>query len=302
MEPVKIDWGNIEWRFVEDEVYENINAPKWIDFSAKEELLVEDEAWFCQPDCRHPKTHENFLRSTPHVPKVKHQRSASVSKLPPLLHWNLSAANSLKKDKKSMTIKPLNRFEENGENENPNVSTPQNYKNKLVKSSTEKKKRLGEAQEDRPRIRQLKNTVSMSNLFSRKEIFTQITGICNDLKKMVTRRKERENTKSSGRKKCRILEESSGELNEREKEKKPLLEVRNENIEPGKKEKQKRNMRNKDAENVRTPVNSKVVGHGKEENFQVRTRPPYPQSSSTSREPLRSAKATSPFKPFKSNP
>jgi hypothetical protein len=48
MEPAKIDWKRIESIFVEDELYEHINAPKWVDFLAPEES-VKDEAWFCKP-------------------------------------------------------------------------------------------------------------------------------------------------------------------------------------------------------------------------------------------------------------
>jgi hypothetical protein len=48
MEPAKIDWKRIESIFVEDELYEHINAPKWVDFLATQES-VDDEAWFCRP-------------------------------------------------------------------------------------------------------------------------------------------------------------------------------------------------------------------------------------------------------------
>lgn len=48
MEPAKIDWKRIESIFVEDKLYENINAPKWVDFLDTEEA-VDDEAWFCRP-------------------------------------------------------------------------------------------------------------------------------------------------------------------------------------------------------------------------------------------------------------
>lgn len=48
MEPAKVDWKNVQWRFVEDELYEHINAPKWVDFTAIHDP-VDDEAWFCRP-------------------------------------------------------------------------------------------------------------------------------------------------------------------------------------------------------------------------------------------------------------
>ena len=33
---------------MEDELYEHINAPKWVDFTAIHDA-VDDEAWFCRP-------------------------------------------------------------------------------------------------------------------------------------------------------------------------------------------------------------------------------------------------------------
>jgi hypothetical protein len=48
MEPAKIDWKRIDSVFVEDRLYENLNAPKWFDFFAPEDS-TDDEAWFCRP-------------------------------------------------------------------------------------------------------------------------------------------------------------------------------------------------------------------------------------------------------------
>ena len=57
MEPAKIDWKRVtlEWNFVEDELYEQINAPKWVDFLSRDHSLndVDDEAWFCRPGSNH---------------------------------------------------------------------------------------------------------------------------------------------------------------------------------------------------------------------------------------------------------
>ncbi|KAI7985128.1 Lysine--tRNA ligase [Camellia lanceoleosa] len=64
MEPAKIDWKSINSVFIEDDLYEHINAPKWLYFSTPDQS-VDDEAWFCRPDCNHPKTVEDFLKSTP---------------------------------------------------------------------------------------------------------------------------------------------------------------------------------------------------------------------------------------------
>jgi len=51
MEPAKIDWKRLEWSFVEDKLYEHINAPKWVDFLSLDHSLNDhaDEAWFCKP-------------------------------------------------------------------------------------------------------------------------------------------------------------------------------------------------------------------------------------------------------------
>ena len=39
MEPAKIDWMRIESIFVEDELYEHINAPRRVDFLAPQESV-----------------------------------------------------------------------------------------------------------------------------------------------------------------------------------------------------------------------------------------------------------------------
>ena len=48
MEPEVIDWDNIDSLFIEDDTYENFNAPKWVDFSASPAQPVDDDAWFCK--------------------------------------------------------------------------------------------------------------------------------------------------------------------------------------------------------------------------------------------------------------
>lgn len=47
MEPENIDWDSIDSTFIEDDTYEDFDAPKWVDLSASDEPLVDDEAWFC---------------------------------------------------------------------------------------------------------------------------------------------------------------------------------------------------------------------------------------------------------------
>lgn len=57
MEPEIIDWNNIDSVFIEDDTYENLNAPKWVDFSVPDEQPIDDDAWFCNPGM----THLDFL-------------------------------------------------------------------------------------------------------------------------------------------------------------------------------------------------------------------------------------------------
>nr|GEV97735.1 ribonuclease H-like domain-containing protein [Tanacetum cinerariifolium] len=70
----------LDSKFEKDVLYEDFSAPQWIDFS-QDVPPVDDEAWFCRPDCNHPKTVEDFYRQrTPD--SVKLQRSATVSEIP----------------------------------------------------------------------------------------------------------------------------------------------------------------------------------------------------------------------------
>ncbi|KAF9593256.1 hypothetical protein IFM89_021012 [Coptis chinensis] len=91
MEPANIDWNNLEWTFIEDDLYEHINAPKWFDFSAPDDFDAHDEAWFCKDECRHPKIAEDFVRSnSKFTSKVKqHLRSISASETLPSRDRNL---------------------------------------------------------------------------------------------------------------------------------------------------------------------------------------------------------------------
>lgn len=49
MEVATIDWNDS--KFEKDELYEDINAPQWIDFSANHPhpSTHDDDAWFCRP-------------------------------------------------------------------------------------------------------------------------------------------------------------------------------------------------------------------------------------------------------------
>ncbi|CAL9755161.1 unnamed protein product [Musa acuminata subsp. burmannicoides] len=208
MEPANIDWKNIESRSVRDEAYENINAPKWLDLAAPEASPVDDDAWFCRPDCKHPKTAEDFkLLATP-SPKAKLMRSSS-ERLP------LGERNGTRRDENNLKRRagiaaPLlpvsphkpkaaasKKFREDLENQDPNQSTPQrpsrplgapkrcNTAKEMIKSSAEKKV---EEQREEPKQKKaqprLKSTLSASNLFSGKDILNQISEFYHEIKKM----------------------------------------------------------------------------------------------------------------------
>ncbi|KAM5552299.1 hypothetical protein ABKV19_026920 [Rosa sericea] len=234
MEPAKIDWKNLEWRFVEDKAYEQINAPKWFDFLNPNDNLVDDHAWFCTPECNHPKTAEDFLRSSP----FKVPSPSDVSGVSPLGDKFQRDVKLKRRGLTSSSVHPTNnnsRFKEDGENQNPNLSsTPPNYQAKAmkeaIKSSTEKKQPCDTAPQNSEVLPRLKSTLSARNLFAGKEILNQITDFCSELKRMATTRaKEREEVEKGvvNNKEEEVMKqvESNGELNGRERERMPLLEL-----------------------------------------------------------------------------
>ncbi|CAN6440124.1 unnamed protein product [Victoria cruziana] len=94
MEVLAIDWENIDSRFVRDDAYEGINAPKWVDFLALEDPTNE-ESFFCRPDCRHPKSLADFRlhRSSSKSKRDRQKvvwllRSSSKSAATPLREMN----------------------------------------------------------------------------------------------------------------------------------------------------------------------------------------------------------------------
>uniref|UniRef100_A0A2N9FM82 Uncharacterized protein n=1 Tax=Fagus sylvatica TaxID=28930 RepID=A0A2N9FM82_FAGSY len=312
MEPAKIDWKRIESIFVEDELYEHINAPKWVDFLATQES-VDDEAWFCRPNCKHPKTAEDFLKtSTP----SKLTSSANGSESLPLRDQSRRDAKlkrrGLTQSSTSSNSNP--RFNEDSENQNPNLSTPPiNHAKSMktaIKSSTEKKIMANDMSQNNEAPR-LKSTLSARNLFAGRDILNQITDFCNELKRMATRARERENERSIVEK-CNVcveekpaVKESScevlGEVNGKEKERKPLLEVGKEKSlgmgESSVKEKLRRKKRADEAENVPISLDLNNIRHKREENLlQIRTNPPSPQCFSATRGPTK----TTPSKASKS--
>ncbi|KAM6570616.1 hypothetical protein CsatB_018601 [Cannabis sativa] len=318
MEPAKIDWKNIESKFVEDVLYEHINAPKWFDFlSPNDHPVDDDESWFCRPGCNHPKTAEDFLKSTP----SKLASPAGVSQISPLGDRSQREAKLKRRGVAHQAwITPIgnSKFNDDSENHNPNFSTPLNNSNnnhsKIIKSafksSTEKKEAVVEAplqQKNNNEVLppRLKSTLSARNLFAGRDILNQITEFCNELKRMATRTKEREesvkeNVVMDGKIKGEVL----GELDWKGKERKPLLDGVKENpqemercilkekpqeMERGiLKEKPRRKKRNDETEN--TPLSKtmnlvleNVNRKGNDNLLQIRTNPPSPQCFSATR-------------------
>lgn len=138
------------------------------------------------------------------------------------------------------------KFNESSENQNPNLSTPPpNYNHvktmkAAIKCSTEKKEPIDDSSQNNEALPMLKNTLSARNLFAGRDILNQITEFCNELKRLAMRSKERENVEKlnvrksveEGVKEEVGKEESKGEvlgeLNWRDRESKPFLEVNHE--------------------------------------------------------------------------
>lgn len=133
------------------------------------------------------------------------------------------------------------KFNEDSENQNPNLSTPPVHPAKstktAIKSSTEKKKMANDMPQNNE-LPRLKSTLSARNLFAGRDILNQITEFCNELKRMATRTRERETVERLIAEKSNVVVEEKtakegscevlGEVKEKEKERKPLLEVNKE--------------------------------------------------------------------------
>ncbi|KAM2263491.1 hypothetical protein ACFXTI_039767 [Malus domestica] len=239
MEPAKIDWKSLEWRFVEDKYYEQINAPKWFDFLNPNDNSVDDQAWFCRPGCKHPKTAEDFLKSSP--PKVP--SPAVVPEVSPLGDKVQRDVKLKRRGLNQSSIYPTNnsRFKEESENQNPNLSTPPMNQAKAmkatIKSSTEKKQPIENTLPNDEVLPKLRSTLSARNLFAGRDLLNQITDFCSELKRMAMRARGREDVENSDVRKSpaglkeEVVEEEEcnrevfGELKGRETERMQLFEV-----------------------------------------------------------------------------
>ncbi|XP_062213551.1 uncharacterized protein LOC133914465 isoform X2 [Phragmites australis] len=221
MEPKDIDWSRVVSRYVRDETYEGIVAPRWADLADPNagRADVDEEAWFCRSDCHHPKTAEDFFKLSP-SPKGKLLRSASAM-LPfgernanatilrdgnNNLKWRGAGAGGAVPTSTSPKPKAAHKksFQEDSENRDPTLARPppppaasrppfgaprwtKNAK-EAIKSSAEK--RPDNAEEEvllskNTTSRQLKSTLSARNLFSGRDILGQISEFYDELKRMV---------------------------------------------------------------------------------------------------------------------
>ncbi|KAL4341410.1 hypothetical protein GQ457_08G024030 [Hibiscus cannabinus] len=270
MEPAKIDWNRIDSRFVEDCVYEHINAPKWVDFLALDPS-IDDDAWFCTPDCNHPKTAEDFLSMAPR-PSV----TGGGTRRSPFRQLNQGDAKLKRRGQTRIQSSVFSKIDD-CENQNPNLSTPPNQQAKslkaAIKSSSERKKPMvtddnisqPQPQPQSDEMRRLKSTLSARNLFAGRDILSHISEFCNELKKLATRARETETEEM-------IQAEEAGV----EKERKPLVELKPVVMQ---KDKVKRS-RTQDAENMGSPLSLNLEDVKKKEKeglLQIRTNPPSPQ-------------------------
>lgn len=231
MEPENIDWKNVESIFVKDDMYENFDAPQWVDLSAPDEP-IDDEPWFCNIDCKHPKNAEDFLKSV-RFSKVKLLRSVTISEFFPFRDRNRRDLKQKEKEINSSSAAKIpnpkslrtkgSYFSKNSisdsENKNPNVSAPIPNGKTKSKKLTEMKKQFGNPSEHEKKP-QLRSTFSARNLLAGREILNQITEFCSELKKL--------GSKSS---KKAVEKEHHGVLGElkervRDRERMPLLNIK----------------------------------------------------------------------------
>ncbi|KAK7243580.1 hypothetical protein RIF29_38385 [Crotalaria pallida] len=306
MEPAKIDWKRLEWNFVEDELYEHINAPKWFDFLSPHQNNVDDEAWFCRPDCKHPRTAEDFLRPTT---PFKTFSPGYVSENIPLGDQNRRDLKMKRRVQALSSASPPDcefGFKLDSENQDPNLfTTPINqFKSKklAIKSSEEKKEPVENDSFQDNKVPSLRSTSTLSakNLFAGRPILNQITEFCNELKKLATRAREREIAENLKPLESEEVAEKTpspvkalAESNRREKERKPLLDVAKVERPEGLCVKGKQQIKKPvEAENMPLSLDLQNL-RDKRENIQpIRTNPPSPQCFSANRGPNKTSKAS----------
>ncbi|KAF3773133.1 hypothetical protein EJ110_NYTH56062 [Nymphaea thermarum] len=226
MEVLAIDWDNIDSRFIRDDAYEGINAPKWVDFLAPEDP-TDEESFFCRPDCQHPKSLADFhlQRSSS---KFKHGRQTRASLLrssskseatTPLREMNgreprsksrvlvsssVTSLAELRSPKKTKAPYQTPFTESECENRNPNSPASVNSvrkgkftnefkvekqvqrQNLVQRPAAAMKERKSEKPEPETpsKAPPLRSTHSARNLFAGRDILSQISEFCTELKKL----------------------------------------------------------------------------------------------------------------------
>ncbi|KAK7285560.1 hypothetical protein RJT34_20335 [Clitoria ternatea] len=247
MDPENIDWDNIDSTFIEDDAYENFEAPKWADLSASDDpLLVNDETWFCTTDCNHPKTAEDFLKPpTSITSKAKLLRFASFSEILPFRDRNRRenpsnvASSYVKASEKSRRLNCAGSFDEDSENKNPNFSAPNpnGRTNKLKKPLMRPKTSKGSSKEmngsmecdaKSHRKSQLRSTFSAQNLLGGREILSQINGFYSELKRLAARKSSKKGINEKGPSPSPNNVSEEVKENQAHRERVPLLVVKGE--------------------------------------------------------------------------
>lgn len=144
----------------------------------------------------------------------------------------LQPAMSLNKDMKS------NRMVGDSENQNPNFMTPPRLKAKILKEaikSSAEREAMEENSTYREQPRRLRSTLSARNLFGGGGLMNKVSEFCNELKKLALRAKEKERAEDENVERTPTMvnkqkvkehfgDEEKG-LDDKQKERKPLLEL-----------------------------------------------------------------------------
>ncbi|KAI0525009.1 hypothetical protein KFK09_004399 [Dendrobium nobile] len=209
-----------------------------MDRFLRPDAAVDDVAWFCRPDCRHPITYEDFDRWNP-SPKVKLLRSnldaiQAGDQSNNQRNANLKMRGGIASFFPSPSKHKLNsrKVSEDLENQNPNLeTTPLMMKAKKIKATAKKEpikssaEKKGGVAEDEMRETQrkispprprLKSTFSARNLFSGKDILSQISEFCNELKKLAAGKDSAAITEEEKKDRMRKILEEDGKAASKE--------------------------------------------------------------------------------------
>ncbi|KAL9832089.1 hypothetical protein AtNW77_Chr3g0207421 [Arabidopsis thaliana] len=296
MEPAHIDWKRIDSRFVEDVFYEHIRAPKWFDFLAPTHFdSIDDDAWFCKPECNHPKRPEDFF-STPTSSKhpslrdtnetLTEQNQSHTSKLP---------SKSWRAAIKSTSVKKMNK-------EVPRLKSTQSARNLFSGRDI-----FGHISDFCYELKRLATRVTEREDTGKSEVKEshQVGGIVNQPYSVhdLELKKERKPLLEVSKDKLPESTDVKGStFKENRRRKKRVDDAENIpvslNVETvkNKGEEGRRKKRMDDAENIPVPLKLETIKNKGHERFlqQIRTNPPSPQCFSENR--------TATLKPLRTKP